>query len=191
MANAEQLLNRAQYAFQNIGYGNNPGSRKHTARARSNSMKVIRKYPGSSEAAIAHTILVRLDEDAYAAPSKFKHTHSTAPKNIHSHTDLRMPVPVQVSSRRSGNMSSEQLQWLKLIVRFFTLPKIVLGVFFLVGLFVFALFGPFILLPIAFLLILGSPLRQMFPEKNRQGADEVIRKINAWLDEGDGRWKMS
>jgi hypothetical protein len=34
-------------------------------------------------------------------------------------------------------------------------------------------------------------LRQMFPEKNRQGADEVIRKINAWLDDKDGRWKMS
>lgn len=182
MASAEKLLNKAQFAFQNIGYGDSPDSRKHRRRAKSLSMKIVRKYPGTTEANIAHSILLRLDEDAYATPSTFRHTHSTAPENDHSHADLRTPVPIQNVSQHAGNISSEHLKWLKLIERLFSLPKMVLGIFFLVGFFLFALFGPFLLIPIVFMLIAGSPMRKMFPEKNRQNADEVIRKINLWLD---------
>jgi hypothetical protein len=56
-----------------------------------------------------------------------------------------------------------------------------LGVAFIAGLFLFGIFGLFLLLPLIGLVIMGSPLKKMFSQKSQQSSDEFVRKINAWL----------
>jgi hypothetical protein len=56
-----------------------------------------------------------------------------------------------------------------------------LGVAFIAGLFLFGIFGVFLLLPLIGLVIMGSPLKKMFSQKSQQSSDEFVRKINAWL----------
>ncbi len=181
MADAEKLLNEAQYAFQNIGYDSDGANRRQTARAKSLATTVMRKYPGSSEASIAHSILLRLGDNSYAPASKNQHAHSASPESQHSHVAVKAPVSGSTQLQRPKPEVGEQLQWAALIEKIFKLPKWALGVIFVFGMFLFGIFGPFILLPIIILAVMGSPLKSMFPQKSRQESNDVVRKINAWL----------
>ena len=181
MADAEKLLNEAQYAFQNIGYDSDGANRRQAARAKSLAQKVMRKYPGSSEANIAHSILLRLGDDSYSPGSKNQHVHSTSPETQHSHTVERTPVSNSMQSHRPKSEEGEELQWAALVEKIFQLPKWTLGVIFVFGTFLFGIFGPFILLPIIIFVVMGSPLKNMFPQKSRQESDQFVRKINTWL----------
>ena len=180
MAGAEKLLNEAQYAFQNIGYDSDGANHRQIARAKSLVQQVIRKYPDSSEASIAHSILLRLGDDNYALVSKNQHTHSAAPESQHSHVE-RTPVSGSSQLQRTKHASDEQLQWAALAERVFNLPKWSLGVIFIFALFLFGLIGPFILLPVIILVVMGSPLKTMIPQKPRHESDQFVRRINTWL----------
>ncbi len=183
MANAEKLLNEAQYAFQNIGYDDSSESRKYRSRATRLARKILRKYPGTTEAASAHSLLLRLDEEGYATTTKNVHTHSSGVESKHNHYKLRTPI-MQDSNTGGADLGSDvQLRWGDLLARIFSLPRPVLAVFFIVGMFLFGLFGPFILVPIVVLVLLASPLKSVFPNKTQRSSEDAIQKINAWLAE--------
>ena len=180
MASAEKLLNEAQYSFQNIGFDDSSDSRKNRSRAKSLAHKILRKYPGTSEAASAHALLLRLDATGYT-PTKNVHTHSKSPQNNHQHHKLRTPVAKNSSNSQTMPGNDVQLRWGDLIAKIFALPKPALFVLFVVGMFLFGVFGPFILIPAVILILLGSPLKRAFPNKTQRNSDEFVRKINAWL----------
>ena len=60
MADADETIREAQYAFHNIGPGS-ADERKYRARAKKFAKRVIRKYPASIEASRARAILDALD----------------------------------------------------------------------------------------------------------------------------------
>ena len=67
MASAEQLLNEAQYALHSINSGESRDNGRNASRARALSKKIIRKFPTSTEANSAHSILRRLGDEAYVS----------------------------------------------------------------------------------------------------------------------------
>ena len=67
MATAEKLLHEAYFAFGNISYGETPDNKRNKRRATRLCHKILRKYPGTTEAAEAHAILMRLGEEAYTS----------------------------------------------------------------------------------------------------------------------------
>ena len=54
MATAEKLLHDAYFAFNSISYGETPGNKRNKRRATSLCRKILRRFPGTTEAAEAH-----------------------------------------------------------------------------------------------------------------------------------------
>jgi hypothetical protein len=71
------MLNEAQYAFQNVGYGSSD-SNKYAARAKSLARRILKKTPNGPEADAARSILDRLGERVPAPRTRNQHSHSTS-----------------------------------------------------------------------------------------------------------------
>ncbi|MDJ0813916.1 MAG: hypothetical protein QNJ23_09305 [Woeseiaceae bacterium] len=154
MASAERLLNEAQYAFNSVGPGGNRDDRRRASRARSLARKIIRKYPDSTEAAVARSLLRRLGDEAIQ--------------------------PKTGTSRFDDTVS---LDWGGLLSLLLATPKIVLGIMLAIGLILFSLFGWLLLLPLVALIFFTSPARAFFGRKQRDGINEFVIRANAWIDQ--------
>jgi len=136
MANAEQLLHEAQYAFQSISFGESRQNSRNAARAKSLSLKIIRRFPTSMEAGEAHALLRRLGEEAYSSKMTARHRHKKLeaggkPRATRARQDLYVPP--------APGSDIETLNWSGLIGMIVSMPKAILamtafGAFFLLTL---------------------------------------------------------
>ena len=188
MAGAEKLLHEAQFAFQSISFGESPANKRNASRAKSLSLKIIRKYPASMEASEAHAILRRLGEEAYTSKMAIQHQHQ--PQSVHhsktqtlsrssSSADMRIPTAT------GGSM--ETLNWSGLLELLFAMPKIVLAALVLAGFFLFGLFGPFIFVPLILFVLFTGPFRQNLKQEQREQMNAFIVKVNEYIAERHGQ----
>ncbi len=176
MANAEQLLNEAQYAFQRINSGESRDNRRNASRAKSLCRKIIRKFPTSTEATSAHGILKRLGVEAYTSNLDSQHRHST------EHTFHEAPSPASQQRFTQGD-ETVMLDWRGLLDLIFNAPKSSLAVVGTVAFVLFAFLGPFLFFPlIAFVLFTGR-FRQQLKPMQRQKMNEFIARTNAYVEE--------
>ncbi len=196
MASAEQLLNEAQYAFNSVGPGGNRSDRRNASRASRLARKIIRKYPTTTEAAVAHSLLRRLGEEAFLPKLPVVHRHA---EHSQSHGTPEPTRVEQTSSAaahwaptgRAGQFEDTvSLDWAGLLRVILATPKIVLGVLLALGLFLFGIFGWLILLPLLLLVILTTPARAFLVRKQRRDINQFMIQANAWIDkklqEGSG-----
>ena len=176
MANAEKLLHEAQYAFNSITFGESLGNKRNTARAISLCKKIIRSYPGTMEAEESHAILRRLGEEAYHSRMPSQHRHKTQAE--HHDAVLTTTVPTL-----GGTKSRESLDWSGLISLVMTLPKAILGVLLLGGFFLFGIFGYFLFLPLLAFIFFTPPFRGLMGPDQRSQIEEFIVRANAYIDE--------
>ena len=80
-------------------------------------------------------------------------------------------------------VGNESLDWSGLLGLLLTMPKVVLGILVFVGLFLFSIFGPFLVLALIALVLFTGPFRSMLNRSQREQANEFIAKVNAWIDE--------
>lgn len=181
MASAEQLLNEAQYAFNSITAGDSSANRRHAARAKSLCKKIFSKYPGSSEAAIAHSIMMRLGEPAPSA--RLQQTHSADPPI--TVVDVSGPDVSQSSSTgyaaQGGDLTA--FDWSGALAVILGTSRVVLGVLGFVAFVLFGIFGPFIWLLALGLAVLTVPVRQMLPPAKRAEIESFVVNANAWIKE--------
>jgi hypothetical protein len=176
MASAEQLLNEAQYAFQNISSGESKDNRRNASRARSLCRKIIRKFPTSTEADSAHAILKRLGDEAYTSRLDPQHRDSA------KHTFNEVPSPASQQKLTQGN-EAVVLDWGGLLHLIFNTSKSSLAVVGTVAFVLFAILGPFILFPLIALVLFTGPFKQMLKPKQRQKMNQFITRANAYVEE--------
>ena len=193
MATAEKLLHEAYFAFGNISYGETPNNRRNKRRATRLCHKILRKYPGTTEAAEAHAILMRLGEEAYTSQLSQQHSHITRtqhhaprPGEKHRHISQRehhraRPSPQTLVTTR--NQAVETLNWAGLIGWLVSLPKLILGLIFVGGFFLFGLFGPLLFVPLVLLILFTGPFRGMLKPEQRRQIDDIVVSINRAIDE--------
>lgn len=170
MASAEQLLNEAQYAFQCITAGDSGQNRRHAARAKSLCRKIFRKYPGTSEAVVAHGIMMRLGEPA------------PVPQVVASHESDPLVTVTEVTAQEA-NDATVALDWAGLLAVIFGTSKAVLGVIGFVLLMLFGFLGPLLFLPLLVILFVTRPfMHTMKPEQRRQ-MNAAITRLNAWIEQ--------
>jgi hypothetical protein len=177
VANADELIREAQYAFRNISHGSTD-ERKYTARAKKYAKRVIRKYPASIEASQARSILRQLGISVDllpppVAPSKtdeavdFEMSHARG--SGHSGNVSRKPVAHSTHFERA--VPNED--WRNLLRRFTELPggkKNFLG-----ALFVIAIFFPGGILAVSGLVIFYA----MKPALLKKHLDQLLIKLGS------------
>ncbi len=92
MANVEELIREAEYAFRNVGPGST-NEKKYTARAKRIATHIVRKYPGSIEAEQARQILARLRSPGELVPA----AEATRPDAASQRPAALSPQPVAPS----------------------------------------------------------------------------------------------
>ena len=176
MANAEQLLNEAQYAFQSISSGESPDNKRNASRASSLCKKIIRKFPTSSYTAEAHAILRRLGEEAYSSKMDIEHRH-IAPGEHHT-----APTP-KLQTRPTRDDITVPFNWAGLLAVILVTSKTVLAAIALFGILLFSLFGPLLLLPLIAFVLLTGPVRQLLKPQQRRDMNFFVARANAFIDE--------
>ena len=183
--NAEQLLHEAQYAFNNISFGDNRQNRRNASRARSLARKVIARFPETTEAYVARGILRRLGDEAYAEVSDHKHAlpRTVSGQERHQrHAFGSQQNPTTASSENGASV--ESIDWGGLIGLLLRLPKATLAVAAFLLFVGFGLLGGLLFFPlIAFALAVG-PLRHFFPSNRRRQIDTLIVRINQLIEAG-------
>jgi len=176
MASAEHLLNEAQYAFQSISVGDTRENRRNTARAKSLCKKIFRRHPGTSEAVVAHGIMMRLGEEAFESNLAIEHQHET---HATAH-DSQSPVSKEVVT---ANDETVLLDWAGLIAVILATSKTVLAVIAFFAIFLFGIFGPFLLLPLIAFVLLTGPFRKLLNPKQRRDMNVFVIRANAYIEE--------
>jgi hypothetical protein len=176
MANAEQLLNEAQYAFQSVSYGESRDNKRNASRAKSLCKKIIRNFPTSSYAAEAHAILRRLGEEAYSSKMDVEHRH-IAPSEHHT-----APAP-KLQARPTRDDVTVPFDWAGLLAVILVTSKTVLAVIAFFGVFLFGLFGPLLLLPLIAFVFLTGPFRQLLKPQQRRDMNFFVARANAYIKE--------
>jgi hypothetical protein len=185
MATAEHLLHEAQYAYSNISFGDSRDNRRHAARARSLSKKIIRKFPASKEASEAHAILRRLGDEAYSSAIKARHTHisqaehhqppSSAGQFQRPSSKGQSPTPLI----EHGDL--EAFNWRQLFSWLFNLPKAVLSIIAIGGFFLLSIFGPFLIIILFAFVLLTGPFRKTLKPKQRREMNTFVARANQYI----------
>ena len=195
MANAEKLLNEAQYAFNSISAGESREDSRNRSRATSLCRKIIRKYPESTEASEAHSILRRLGEEAFLPQMPLVHRHGShenahrtpEPKAQRSPAPQTVTIPDPTHHAPTGKVSHRddavQLDWSGLMSVILATPKVVLGAIGFIVFVLFGIFGPFIFLALVALLFLATPVRALLQPKQRKEINAIVIRANAWIDD--------
>ncbi len=189
MADAEKLLQEAQYAFNLITYGESRANRRNAAKATALARKIIRRYPDTTEAYVARSLLRRLGLDGYQ--NKFDHTH-TSETGHRPHRSLPEPAPkprnrpdplADQRARERTFVTSEEtsLDWGALIAWLFKLPKFVWGFLIFAGVFLFTIFGPFLLIPLVLFVLFTGPLKSSIKGEQQQRMNEFVARVNEHL----------
>ena len=176
MATAEKLLHDAYFAFNSISYGETPGNKRNKRRATSLCRKILRRFPGTTEAAEAHAILMRLGEEAYTSQLARQHAHIS--QEAH-----HRPRPVSQSPVTATAQGVESLNWAGLIGWLVSLPRFVLGLMLVGGFFLFGVFGPLLFVPLVLLILFTGPFRGMLKPERRQQIDDIVASINRAIEE--------
>lgn len=186
MANADELLRDAQYAFQSISFGDTRENRRNSARAESLAQKIIKKFPDSIEARQARSILDKLQGRTHSP--RFEHHHSSVGQGRLNESTLRPIVPqVERTVERAGSpMTYEQqedvkLSWRKIWTGFVQLELskqlvVIAGV-----VLVAAFFGifPFVLIGVA--IYFSGRIGKQNPIVFRRIRYEFMKPVDAWL----------
>ena len=180
MATAEELLREAQYAFQCISFGESRGNARNRRRASSISRKIMRRFPGTMEAGEAHAILRRLGEESYTSNLAAQHRHIT--QQEHHNPAEPMGVVKNRTFVTDASDNSESLNWAGLVAWLLTLPRFMIGVFIVVGLFLFSVFGPLLFLPLIALVLFTGPLRSTMNRHRQNQVNERIRRFNHFIE---------
>lgn len=187
MASAEQLLNEAQYAFNSISAGESRENSRNRSRATSLCKKIIRKYPASTEASQAHSILRRLGEEAFLPQMPIVHRHGPHDEAHRSPEPTAQHSPDPAHQAPTGKVSHRDdavpLDWSGLISVILATPKVVLGVVGFIVFVLFGIFGPFIFLALLALLFLATPVRALLKPKQRKEINAIVIQANAWIDD--------
>lgn len=182
MASAEQLLNEAQYAFQSISSGETGHNRRNAARAKSLCKKIFRKFPGSSEAAVAHSIMMRLGEEEFTSQLAVEHQHTTQAEHHTAPTPTLVPkTKAPAKSTRHDEMVP--FDWAGLMAVILVTSKTVLAVIAFIVIFLFGIFGPLLFLAFIGLMFLTGPFRQTMKPRQRQHMNEFVVRANAYIEE--------
>ncbi len=182
MANAEQLLHEAQFAFHNISFGESRANRRNAAKARSISMKILRKFPGTMEAREAHALLMRLGDEAFTSALSMRHKHITQEEHHRKPAATVSPLARNDMRVRAATGTMETLDWSGLLAVIFAMPKVLLVVLLVGGLFLFGIFGPLLLLPLLAFVLLTGPFRQMLKPEQRRQMNAFIVRTNEVID---------
>ncbi len=193
MATAEKLLHEAYFAFNSISYGDTPGNKRNRRRASRLCHKILRKYPGTVEAAEAHALLMRLGEEAYTSQLSAQHQHisqaqhhAPRPGDTHRHISQRehhrqRPSPQTLVA--SDDSSVETLNWAGLIGWLVSLPRFVIGLILVGGFFLFGVLGPLLFVPLVLLVLFTGPFRGMLKPEQRRQIDDIVASINRAIEE--------
>ncbi|MDJ0750458.1 MAG: hypothetical protein QNJ11_13310 [Woeseiaceae bacterium] len=176
MATAEKMLHEAYFAFNSISYGETPGNKRNKRRATSLCHKILRRYPGTTEAAEAHAILMRLGEEAYTSQLSRQHTNIT--QEAHP-----APRPAPQTATTATGQNVETLDWAGLIGWLLSLPKLVLGLILAGGFVLFGVLGPLLFVPLVLLVLFTGPFRGMLKPEQRRQIDDVVVSINRVIRE--------
>ena len=107
MADASEILREAQYALQNVSHGSTD-SKKFASKAKSLANRVIRKFPNSSEADSARSILRTLGAQIPVRTTRNVHGHSAAGERRRQHQNTShqrsagLLIPAAVNSQFSA-----------------------------------------------------------------------------------------
>ena len=193
MATAEKLLHEAYFAFSNISYGETPNNKRNKRRATRLCHKILRKYPGTTEAAEAHAILMRLGEEAYTSLLTKQHQHITEaqhhsprPGDSHRHISQRehhRPRPTPRTLVTTDDQSVETVNWAGLVGWLVSLPRFVLAIIVVGGFYLFGLFGPLLFVPLILLVLFTGPFRGMLKPEQRRQIDDMVAWINGAIEE--------
>lgn len=176
MATAEKLLHEAYFAFSNISYGETPHNKRNKRRATRLCRKILRKYPGTTEAAEAHAILMRLGEEAYTSQLSQQHKHITRAQHHAPRPAARMPVT-------TTGEDTETLNWAGLVGWLLSLPRLLLGLLLVGGFFLFGVFGPLLFVPLVLLVLFTGPFRGILKPEQRRQLDDMVAWINRAIEE--------
>lgn len=165
MASAEELIQEAYFAYQNVSPGATDENRQRS-RAKKFAMRILRQYPVSIEAEQARSILDGLKVDDVPARFVNTHTHDTRSEKL-----AKLP-------EKPGHEAAET-EWKTLWQLFTRLPYLQKRILSFVLMFtvLFAVFTPFLWV-FAFLLLvkrtavkrlLHKVLLSMDPEAPRNG----------------------
>ena len=97
---------------------------------------------------------------------------------------MRTPVPQTMGST---DQTVETLDWGGLLALVLTLPKAILALVAFGGLFLFGLFGPFLLLPLILFVLFTGPFRQMMKPRQRDEMTAFIVRANDFIGHRRGR----
>ncbi len=176
MATAEKLLHEAYFAFGNISYGETPNNKRNMRRATRLCHKILRKYPGTTEAAEAHAILMRLGDESYT--SRLSQQHKRITQEVQ-----HAPRPAAQASMTTAAQEVEALNWSGLIGWLLSLPRFVLGLILVGGFFLFGVFGPLLFVPLVLLFLFTGPFRGMLKPEQRRQIDDIVASINRAIEE--------
>ena len=176
MATAEKLLHEAYFAFNSISYGETPGNKRATRRATRLCRKILRKYPGTTEAAEAYAILMRLGAEAYTSQLT-QQNQDIAQAQHHS------ARPATQTLVTDGDQAVETLNWAGLLGWLLALPRFILGLLLVGGFFLFGVFGPLLFVPLVLLVLFTGPFRGMLKPEQRRQIDDIVASINRAIEE--------
>ena len=193
MATAEKLLHEASFAFNSISYGDTPGNKRNIRRTSRLCHKILRKFPGTMEAAEAHALLMRLGEEAYTSQLTRQHQHITQaqhhaarPGDTHRHISQRehhRPRQSPQTLVSVDDQSVETLNWAGLISWLLSLPRFVIGLILVGGFFLFGVLGPLLFIPLVLLVLFTGPFRGMLKPEQRRQIDDMVAWINRVVEE--------
>ncbi|MDJ0793644.1 MAG: hypothetical protein QNI98_05300 [Woeseiaceae bacterium] len=196
MATAEKLLHEAYFAFNSISYGETPDNKRNKRRATRLCHRILRKFPGTTEAAEAHAILMRLGEEAYTSllTEQHKHVsqtqhHAAQPGDRHRHNSQRehhRPLTAPQTLVSANDQSVETVNWAGLIGWLVSLPRFVLAIILIGGFYLFGLFGPLLFVPLILLVLFTGPFRGMLKPEQRLQIDDMVARINSAIEERSG-----
>lgn len=178
MANADELLREAQYAFQSITYGESFANKRNAAKATALCRKIIRKYPRSMEATEAYALLRRLGMEEYSSKMGVQHRHVTQEQH---HRPAAGEITPAREQRFAVDGEPEVLDWAGIARWFFNLPKTILIFIIFIGLFLFGLFGGLLFLPLIALVLFTGPLRKQLKLEQREQMDMLVARINDYV----------
>ena len=184
MASAEKLLHEAQYAFASITFADSPGNARNRARARSLCKKILRKYPGTMEAAEAVAILQRMGEVAYVSSIRPRHQHATQNEGQGKSASTMLAENRTFITQDAGQDAS--LNWSGLLSVLLAAPKFVLGILGVFGLILFGILGPLLFVPFVIAFLVLGPFKSILNQRQREQVDSFIVAVNQWID-ADGK----
>ena len=103
-----------------------------------------------------------------------------------SQREDRRPQPTPQTIRSLDDQSVETVNWAGLIGWLVSLPRFVLAIIVIGGFYLFGLFGPLLFVPLILLVLFTGPFRGMLKPEQRLQIDDLVARINSAIEERSG-----